>query len=139
MHEAFERPPLRATTLELIYQWFHRMVALYSLLFGVVYWVRLIGLYGGAAWRFDLMPVHWQVASVTLAVLFPFAASGPWMLASWGPVIWFLCAAIETATYLGFPELFGSGLQVVLSHACVALLYCAFRLVFFLRGRTEAA
>ncbi len=34
------------------------------------------------------MPVHWQVATVTLAVFFPFAAVGLWMLASWGPVIW---------------------------------------------------
>ena len=138
MQEAFERTSLRATTLELTWQWFHRVIAVYSLLFGVLYWIRLVGLYEGALWRFDLMPLHWQVASVALAVLFPFAASGLWMLASWGPVIWFICAATEAVMYVGLPNLFGSRLDVVVPHAFVALLYCAFRLAFFLRARKEA-
>jgi hypothetical protein len=83
------------------------------------------------------MSVHWQVTSVTLAVLFPFAASGLWMLASWGPVVWFICAAIETTMYVGFPQLFGPNLPVVLSHLVVALIYCAFRVLLFLRSRRE--
>jgi hypothetical protein len=95
------------TTAEVTFYWFHRVIAAYCLMFGLLYWIRLIGIYDGPTWRFDLMPVHWQVASVTLAVLFPFAASGLWMLASWGPVIWFLCAAMEGVMYAGFPELFG--------------------------------
>jgi len=138
MHEAFERSPLRATTLDTLYQWFHRIIAAYSLLFGILYWVRLIGIYDGADWRFDLMPLHWQVASVTLAVLFPFAASGLWMLASWGPVIWFICAAIEVVMYVGFPELYGARIEIVASHLMVALLYCVFRAVLFIRKRKEA-
>ena len=138
MQQVLERTALRATTLELIYQWFHRIIAAYSLLFGVLYWIRLIGIYDGTQWRFDLMPVHWQVATVTLAVLFPFAASGLWMLASWGPVIWFLCAAIETVMHVGFPDLFGARPELIVSHGCVALLYCAFRMAFFLRARREA-
>ena len=44
---------------------------------------------------------------MVLAVFFPFAAAGLWMLASWGPVIWFICAVTETVMYAGFPELFG--------------------------------
>lgn len=138
MNEAFERTPLRATTLELTWQWFHRVIAAYSLLFGILYWVRLIGVYDGALWRFDLMPVHWQVASVCLAVLFPFAASGLWMLASWGPVIWFICAATEVVMYVGLPDLFGSRLEIVVSHLMVAALYCTFRVIFFLRARRQA-
>lgn len=138
MHEAFERSPLRATTLELTFEWFLRLVAVYSLFFGLLYWVRLIGLYEGTDWRFDLMPVHWQVASVTLAVLFPFAASGLWMLASWGPVIWFICALIEVTMYVGLPELFGARYDIVFAHGCVALLYCVFRAVFFVRARQQA-
>ena len=138
MHEAFERSPLRATMLDTLYQWFHRIIAAYSLLFGVLYWVQLIGIYDGTNWRFDLMPLHWRVASVTLAVLFPFAASGLWMLASWGPVIWFICASIEVVMYVGFPELYGARLEIVASHVLVALLYCAFRVLFFIRKRKEA-
>lgn len=137
MREAFESAALPATALELIYQWFHRLVAAYSLLLGILYWVRLIGFHEGSNWRFDLMPVHWQVASVSLAVLFPFAASGLWMLASWGPVIWFICAAIEMTMYVGFPELFGSRLPVLASHVMVAVLYCVLRGLLFLQRRGE--
>ena len=138
MQQVFERTPLRATTLELIYEWFLRIVAVYSLIFGILYWIRLIGIYDGDNWRFDLMPVHWQVVSVTLAVLFPVAASGLWMVASWGPVIWFICASIEVAMYLGFPELFGSRIEVVASHLFVATLYCVFRAIFFWQRRKQA-
>ncbi len=99
----------------------------------------MLGYYPGPLWRFDLMPVPWQIASVTLAVLFPFAAIGLWMLASWGPVIWFICAAIETAMYVGFPDLFGHRLPIVISHGLVALIYIALRLLLWLRHRRETA
>jgi hypothetical protein len=138
MPQAFERTPLRATTLEILFEWFMRLVAVYSLLFGVLYWIRLVGVHPGTFWRFDLMPPHWQVAAVVLAVLFPFAASGLWMLASWGPVIWFICAAIESVMYLGFPELYGTRDWIIASHALVAVLYCVFRVLFRLRERKEA-
>jgi len=86
------RVVLQPSTTEVIFAWFQRVIAGYCLLFGILYWIRLIGIYPGELWRFDLMPVHWQVAAATLAVFFPFAAAGLWMLASWGPVIWFICA-----------------------------------------------
>ena len=53
------------------------VIAGYCLLFGILYWIRLIGFYDGPLWRFDLMPVHWQVAAVMLAVFFPFAGDRP--------------------------------------------------------------
>ena len=105
----------------------------------MLYWVRLIGFYPGDAWRFDLMPVYWQVAASVLAVFFPFAAAGLWMLASWGPVIWFICAATETVMYAGFPDLFGERWPIVGAHAFVACVYIAFRLVIFWRRRQPAA
>lgn len=123
---------------EVAFAWFQRIIACYCLLFGVLYWVRLIGIYDGALWRFDLMPVHWQIAAVTLSVFYPFAASGLWMLASWGPVIWFICAATEIVMYAGFPDLFGARPAIVWSHASVALLYIAFRIVIFLQKRRQA-
>lgn len=137
MHEAFARTRLQVTTLDLVWQWFHRVVAACSLLSGVLYWISLIGFHDGAQWRIDLMPVHWQVASVALAVLFPFAASGLWMLASWGPVIWFICAAIETGMYFGFPDPQGIRIETILAHGLVAVLYCMFRILFFLRARNQ--
>ena len=69
------RVVLQPSTTEIIFAWFQRVIAGYCLLFGILYWIRLIGFYPGALWRFDLMPVHWQVAAVMLAVFFPFAAA----------------------------------------------------------------
>ncbi|TIX04331.1 MAG: hypothetical protein E5V46_31610, partial [Mesorhizobium sp.] len=56
------RVVLQPSTTEIIFAWFQRVIAGYCLLFGILYWIRLIGFYPGALWRFDLMPVHWQVA-----------------------------------------------------------------------------
>lgn len=129
---------LRASALEVALEWYHRVVATYCLMFGVLYWIRLAGVYPGSLWRFDLMPLHWQVASVSLAVLFPFAAIGLWMIASWGPVVWFICAAAETVMYLGFSDLFGQRLPIVVAHAAVAVVYVGFRVAIVLEKRREA-
>ena len=129
------RPLLQLSAAEAAFEWFQRVMAAYCLLFGVLYWVRLIGLYDGTLWRFDLMPVHWQVASVTLAVFFPFASIGLWMFASWGAVIWFICAITEAVMYAGFPELFGHRHSILISHVFVLLLYASFRIVIHLQRR----
>lgn len=122
---------LRGTAVELGYRCLHRAVALLCLLFGLLYWVRLVGYYQGDLWRFDLMPSYWQVAAVSLAVLYPLAGSGLWMVASWGPVIWLICATAETVMHLGFPELYGGGMAVVATHAVIGLLFLGFRAVLF--------
>ncbi len=138
MSETEARSSLFApSTVETLFSWFQRIIAIYCLMFGTLYWVRLIGYYDGSLWRFDLMPVHWQVVSATLAVFFPFAAAGLWMLASWGPVIWFICAVTEAVMFLGFPSLFGRHYVVVASHAFAALLYVAFRLVIRRQKQAE--
>lgn len=127
---------MRPTTVEQIFAIFLRGVAGYCLLFGILHWVRLIGVYDGPLWRFDLMPVHWQIAAVTLAVFFPFAGIGLWMVASWGPVIWFICAATETVMYGCFPDLYGHRPLIVMSHVAVALFYLAFRgLIYWQKKR----
>lgn len=132
------RPALQPTATETIFAWFMRIVAAYCLLFGVLYWIRLIGFYPGTLFRFDLMPVHWQIAASALAVLFPFAAAGLWMLAPWAPVIWFLCASAETAMYVGFPQYFGERWPIAFTHAAVALIYIALRLLKHMQKRKEA-
>ena len=134
--DAPQRMP-HETRVETGFAWFLRIVASYCLLMGVLYWIRLIRFYDGPLWRFDLMPLHWQITAAALAVLFPLAASGLWMLASWGPVIWFICAATETIMYAGFPGLFGSRPVVPAVHVFVALCYMVFRIVIFRGKRSE--
>nr|WP_274630671.1 DUF6163 family protein [Mesorhizobium shangrilense] len=134
---AERRRTLHPTAAETAFIWFQRVMAGYCLLFGVLYWIRLVGVYPGELWRFDLMPLHWQVAAVTLAVLFPFAAIGLWMLSSWGPVIWIICAAAEMIMYLGFPNIFGFKPTIGISHLGVVTLYLVFRAVIYFQSRRE--
>lgn len=114
---------------------FQRVVAVVSLAAGLQYWAMLSGLYGGELWRFDLMPVHWQVAATALAVLWPVAAVGLWMPVSWGPVIWFIAAACEVVMHAGFPDLFGPNLTVVAVHAVVAVIYLVLRVLLHIEKR----
>ncbi len=136
--DAQERRIIGPTVFESAFEWFQRIIALYCLVFGVFYWTRLVGVYPGPLWRFDLMPVHWQVAATILAVFFPFAAIGLWMLSSWGPVIWFICAATEFVMYGGMPELFGRVDPILVWHMAVAFIYVGFRLLIFFQRRQAA-
>lgn len=128
------KPSLGAVT----FVWFHRLVALFCLVVGADYWASLIGFYSGAAARFDLMPVYLQVTSTSLAMLFPVAAVGLWMVVSWGPVIWVAAALTEIAMYVGFPQLFGQKPLVILSHLAVATLYLLFRIILYRQTRAAA-
>lgn len=132
------RGALQPSVIEVSFVWFHRVIAFYCLLFGLSYWIRLIGYHEGANWRFDLMPYYWQIASATLAVLYPFASIGLWTTASWGPVVWFACAAAEAVMFLGFSELFGTRDAIVISHAMVALLYTGFRIAIHMQKKKAA-
>lgn len=125
------RQSLREITLELL----QRVAALACLVYGVGYWVRLLGFYEGAEWRFDLMPVYWQLAATPLAVMFPFAAVGLWMLASWGPVVWFVCAGAEIVMYGFFPELYGRWPLIIILHVLVAGTYAGLRILIYLERR----
>jgi hypothetical protein len=135
--QAHTRLP-RLSGAEFAYEWFCRAVSVCCAAFGLLYWVRLIGLYEGALWRFDLMPLHWQVAAVVLSVLFPIAATGLWMTVSWGPVIWLAATATEIAMYGVFPELYGFRPALVAFHVAAVIIFIAFRVVLFLEHRKRS-
>lgn len=124
------------TANETAMTWLMRAGAALCLMFGIFYWIRLVGIHPGTQWRFDLMPAYWQVTAPSLAVLFPLAGVGLWMLAAWGPVIWFICAAIETIMYFGFPDLFGERLLPLFIHLVIAAIYIALRVLIW---REESA
>lgn len=143
MREDELRQQIRPTGVETAFVWFIRLLALYSLALGVYYWVRLIGLHTGLLWRFDLMPWPWQTAVVALAVLMPVAATGLWLRAEWGPVIWFVGAAIEISIYWIFARMFEDRpFMVIFNVACMAM-YLALRIALIvqkkrsLRGSAE--
>lgn len=124
---------------ELAFDVFQRMVAIACLVAGVRYWALLIGVLEQGTWRFDLLPVHWKIAAASLAVLWPVAGSGLWMLVSWGPVVWLVAATIEIVMHSAFPELYGSRWWLVWAHLGVALVYGLFRLLLYFAGRRAEA
>ncbi|WP_309086094.1 DUF6163 family protein [Chelativorans sp.] len=136
--EVATRLPIRPSPYEYALELLQRAVALTCLVLGTAYWVRLLGFFDGPAWRFDLMPLYWQATAVPLAVLFPFAAVGLWMLASWGPVVWFLCAAMEVVMYGFFPERYGWFVLILVLHASVAVAYTVLRILLALERRRSA-
>ena len=128
------RPP-RPGAVEIAFDVFQRIVALFCLAAGIRYWALLIGVLEQGTWRFDLLPVHWKIAAASLAVLWPVAGIGLWMLVSWGPVIWLVAAATEIAMHGGFPELYGEYWPLLAVHAGVALIYAVFRIALYLIER----
>ncbi|MDR6634054.1 hypothetical protein J2X72_002854 [Phyllobacterium sp. 1468] len=130
--------PFDATMAQLGFVWFLRLVSIYCLVAGVGYWAQLSGYYEGMLWRFDLMPWQWKVATVSLAMLYPVASTGLWMMVSWGPVIWFVAALGETLMFTVFSNYFFYRPQIAIVHGCVALLYILFRIVLFVQKRQHA-
>lgn len=130
--------PFDPTMAQLGFVWLLRLVSIYCLVAGVGYWAQLSGYYEGLLWRFDLMPWQWKVATVSLAMLYPVASTGLWMMVSWGPVIWFVAALGETLMFTVFSQFFFYRPQIAIIHGCVALLYILFRVVLFLQKRQQA-
>ncbi|AGF75867.1 DUF6163 family protein [Bartonella vinsonii] len=91
-------PQKQISKINLIYKCYLRFLALICLGLSVFYWVRLVGVFPGILWCFDLMPWQWQFASATLAVVYPIALIGLWMFSFWGIVLWCIAAIIETLT-----------------------------------------
>lgn len=131
-------PVAGAGALEASFRLFVRLVALTALIAGLQYWGRLIGYSDGGVSRFDLIPTHWQVASVSLAVLLPVAAVGLWIQVAWGPVIWIVAAGAEVVMHQGFPLWFGQRPLLVIAHGVVLGVYIGFRLALFLKRRSDA-
>lgn len=123
---------------EWAFTWFMRLLALVCLASGVLYWVRLIGIHPGLLWRFDLMPWTWQTATVALAILMPVAATGLWMRAPWGPVLWFVAAIGEIAIYSVFQRHFEARPLVAGFNALCILIYLVFRVLLFIEKRRQA-
>ncbi len=131
------RQHTRPSGLEWAFTWFMRLLALAVLATGIFYWIKLIGVYPGLLWRFDLMPWMWQTASVALALLMPVAATGLWMRATWGPVLWLVAAIGEIAIYSVFARYFEyKPLTIGLNAACI-LIYIIFRVLLWLEKRKQ--
>ncbi|MCD2181234.1 DUF6163 family protein [Rhizobium sp. TRM96647] len=128
----------RWTLTDTLYMLFLRMMAILCLWFALQYWAMLTGFSLEGRGRFDLLPSAWKAASTALAVMFPVAAVGLWLLAPWGAVIWVLAAATEIAMHAFYPSIFGIKPLLVIAHLAVAAVYVLFQLALFLQRRKQA-
>lgn len=129
------RSPIELSSIEIGFVWLCRIIAVYCLFLGVAYWIRLIGVHEGDLWRFDLMPEGWKAAAAALAILFPVAATGMWMLAPWGPVIWIGAAVTESLIYTMFDGTFGYRPMVAFTHGLMIVLYVGLRVTIYWQKR----
>lgn len=135
MHEETLRRQTHPPLAETIYTLFVRLMAAYCLVVGTYYWVRLIGIYPGLFWRFDLMPWPWQAACVGLAILMPVAATGLWLRAAWGPVLWIAGALAEILIYGYLDRIFESRPWVVAFNTIAILIFILLRCFIFWKKR----
>ncbi|SIP95086.1 hypothetical protein SAMN05880582_101137 [Rhizobium sp. RU20A] len=115
---------------DILFGVFLRMVALSAFWYGLTYWAMLIGYSFEGQGRFDLLPVPWRAAASALAVIFPVAAVGLWLLVSWGPVIWLLGAAVELTMFEFYPAVFGTQPLLLAAHGAVVFTFLAFQAAF---------
>ncbi|MCX8998981.1 DUF6163 family protein [Rhizobiaceae bacterium BDR2-2] len=130
--------PPKNTMTETLFVVFLRMVAISCFWFGMQYWALLVGYSGGGGARFDMLDPAWRAACVSLAVVFPIAALGLWLVVSWGPVIWACAALVQVLMYTVWRDIFGNNLTVPIMHAVILCVYALFRIALFLERREKA-
>lgn len=116
---------------------FLRLVAISCLWFGLQYWAMLVGYSLNGHGRFDLLAMPWKIAGSILAVVFPVAALGLWLSASWGAVIWTIGACTQILMYGFWTSTYGANRIVILMHAVVVLVYVLFRAALWLEARQK--
>jgi hypothetical protein len=132
-HDSYGLPHRSIT--EILYLAFLRLVAVICFWFGLQYWAMLTGYSLGGNGRFDVVTVPWRVAGSALAVVFPVAALGLWLGASWGAVIWVIGAGLQIAMYKVWFTIYGQNTLVPVMHCIVAAIFILFHVSFWLDGR----
>jgi hypothetical protein len=112
---------------ETVFGLFLRLVSVACFWFGLTYWAMLIGFSMEGQGRFDLLPLSWRAAAATLAVVYPVAALGLWLLVSWGPVLWVVAAVAEITMFEFYPQIFGARPMLLVLHLSVAITFVIFR------------
>ncbi len=127
LHDSVHVP--KPSLTEVLFAWFLRLVGASCFWFALSYWAMLIGFSHNGAGRFDLLSPEWRAAATALAVVYPVAAIGLWLLVSWGPVVWVVAAATEIAMDKFYPGILGHRPLLIVLHGSVAVTFVLFRAV----------
>lgn len=124
--------------LDLLYNVFLWVLALFCLALGCYYWIRLIGVLSGPLWRFDLMPWNWRVLCSAFAVLYPIAACGLWMRSQWGVILWMVGGFVESVCFTFYSAYFGLNLFIPLLHTVFIILYTVLSVLRWMEKRKHS-
>lgn len=116
---------LKASWNERGFAVFLGVLAMFCLMLGAAYWVRLIGVYNEPLWRYDLMPWNWRILCCSLAILYPIAACGLWMGSKWGIILWLFGGFVEAVCYTFYASYFELHLVVPFIHTLFVIAYAA--------------
>jgi len=92
---------------------FLRTMAVLSMLKGLFHWSVVLGIGEGRDSYFTSNTLPWQTATVFFAVIDLVAASGLWLGAVWGAVVWLTSAVSLAAVEIFFPQIYGGSFLVV--------------------------
>lgn len=126
-------PEIRTNMLDRLFFVFMAVLAFFCLCMGIFYWIRLMGVFPGDLWRFDLMPWRWRVLCSSLAVFYPVAACGLWGGSRWGIILWLAGAFTESACMTLYHDYFIWNLWIPFLH--ITFLVCYGVLSFLLLVR----
>lgn len=125
--------------LDRLYQVFLVLVTLTCILGAVNYWAQLMGISHGGALRFDIAPLHWQIAQVILALLLPLTALGIWFRNSFGLWGWILVAAIQFLMHGFLIDSYGQNQMHLAASAGIVVLFIIFKFSFYRREKQRLA
>lgn len=117
--------------------WFLRLLSFFCMGMGIYWSIRIVGIFEGDLWRFDLMPTPWKLITLVMSLLYLFASVGLWLLAPWGAVVWFVAAIIEVTIYVPLGNMFGYSPMNIITNVLIALLFGAFRIWQEVQQRAE--
>jgi hypothetical protein len=116
-----------------------RGLAVALLLLSALAWLRLVGVFAeqGANWRFDTMAPQWQVALLLVAVVGPVAATGLWLLSSWGVALWLGLTIFQILIFTVLADRFESRPGFALFHGICIAAYVGVWISIFLHERAR--
>ncbi|EJF88860.1 DUF6163 family protein [Bartonella tamiae] len=123
--------------LSLSFGLYLRFLALICLIFGCMYWTRLIGLFPGELWRIDTMPMQWQTLCGALAVIYPVAAIGLWLRSPWGVILWIFAAFCESLVFTVYQSSFIYMPSIAFLQGILFLGFLAFQVAIFYKKRQK--
>ena len=123
--------------IDFLFKLFLRLLAIVFFAGAIYTWMRAIGYWEGADYRFDTMGLELKIYSAVMAVMLPVACVGLWTTLPWGRVIWFFAIAFQSVSLLRFPGLFEHPSLVLVFHLSCLALYVVFQLLLLIIAKKE--